>query len=295
MHHRQNTRTILIHLLQRLFIVAGLFANITCAGENAMPERLTFGVFPFVQTTRIEHLFAPTASRFGEVLGIPVAIRSSASMQRFRERIEQQRYDLIFIQPFDYIRFAAASGYIPLASWTFKGTRDHPGKLNAVFVVRQDSSIQSLDDLQGKKIVAPPRESAVAILGELELRKHFPKQLIKTGYSQDHLSCLQQVASRHADVCICAAPPLAIFRKKHHIPLRVIHMSRWLPSSLYAVNKRIPEAQRKKLRKELLSWKIDRANDRQYLLNGVWSSLCPASDTDYDPVRRLWEDYSAGK
>ena len=216
-------------------------------------------------------------------------------MQQFRERIKQQRYDLIFIQPFDYIRFAAGADYIPLASWTFKGTRDHPGKLNAVFVVRGDSPIQSLDELQGKKIVSPPQESAVAILGELELRKQFPKQAVTIGYRPNHLSCLQQVASRHADVCICAAPPLAIFRKKHSVPLRVIHTTRWLPSSLFAVNKRIPETQRKKLRKELLSRKIDHTNDRQYLLNGVWSSLCPVSDTDYDPVRRLWQDYSSGK
>jgi len=295
MNHHQNTRVILINSSLLLLVVLGIFASIAHASEPPMPERLTFGVFPFVQTARIERLFAPMAARFGEVLGVPVAVRSSTSMRQFRERIEQQRYDLIFIQPFDYTRFAAGSNYIPLASWTFKGTRDHPGKLNAVFVVRKDSPILSLNDLQGKKIVAPPRESAIAILGELELRKQFPKQVITVGYSPDHLSCLQQVASRHADVCICAGPPLAIFRNKHSVPLRVIHMSRWLPSSLYAVNKRIPEAQRQELRRELLSWKIDHANDRQYLLNGVWSSLCPASDTDYDPVRRLWQDYSSGK
>ena len=177
------------HLAAFLVACIAAYMPVTLASEDGTPGKLTLGVFPFLQTARLEQLFAPTASRLGEVLDVPVTIRSSSSMQQFRQRIEQQRYDLIFIQPFDYIRFAADAGYVPLASWTFQGTRDHPGKLNALFVVRGDSPIQSLSDLPGKVIVAPPQESAVAILGELELRQRLPQHAVKLEYRPDHLSC----------------------------------------------------------------------------------------------------------
>lgn len=291
-----RTPSVFVHgLLGLLLVFTATYATTTAASEDTIPERLTLGVFPFLQTARLDRLFAPTASRLGELTGVPVTIRSSSDMQEFRERIKQQRYDLIFIQPFDYIRFAADAGYIPLARWSFKGTRDHPGMLNAVFVVRKDSPIHSIGDLQGKNIVAPPYESAVAILGELELRKQFPQHTVTPEYRPDHLSCLQQVATRNADVCICAAPPLAMFRKKHGIPLRTIHVSQWTPSSLYAIHQRIPVPLRQKLRESLLSWHVEHETDRQYLLNGVWSHLHPASDNDYDAVRTLWRAYQANQ
>ena len=266
---------------------------LSSSAETGPGKRMTLGVFPFLQTARLEKLFAPTASRLGELIDTPISVRSSPSMRRFRERIRQQHYDLIFIQPFDYTRFAASAGYIPLARWTFRGTRDHPGELNALFVVREDSPIHSLDDLPGKKIVAPPEESAVAILGMLDLRKRFPGRNIPVEFRPDHLSCLQQLASGNADVCICAAPPLMMFQKKHGMSLRTIHMSQWIPSSLYAVHRRVPEAQRESMRKALLSWRVERDTDRQCLFNGMWSRLHPASDALYAPVRALWETYSS--
>jgi len=278
-----------------LFVFLTLFTTLTQASETNSARQLTLGVFPFVKTAKIEGLFTPAASRLGEILGIPMTVRSSPGMQKFRERIKQQRYDLIFIQPFDYTRFAAKSGYIPLARWTLRNTSDHPGEFNAIFVVREDNPIRSLSDLSDKKIVAPSQGSAVTILGELILRDQFPQKTIPLEYRPNHFSCLQQVASRHADVCISAAPPLEMFSKKHRIPLRVIYMSQWIPSSGYAVHERIPESQRQKLREEMLSWKVGQEADRQYLLKGVWSHLHPANDSDYDPVRTLWRTYQSAQ
>jgi len=246
------------------------------------------GVFPYLPTSKLELFYAPVAARFSEILGIKVNLRSRPDFERFRERVGQQNYDLIFIQPFDYVRTAADSGYLPLARWVTSENSQDTGELRAIFVVGPDSSAQTLSDLSGKRVATPDRDAAVSLLGSYALSKFQLDDDVEIRPLNNHLTCLKQVQLKKAAACVTAWPPLKFFRKQTGINFRVLYETSHIPSSLYAVHKSMPAEQQERLRAEMLSWNADNPEDRIYLHKGGWSRMYPASDSDYDSVREIW-------
>jgi phosphonate transport system substrate-binding protein len=246
---------------------------------------LTFGVFPYLPTKEMERIFAPIAARFGELTGRPVTLRSRPDYERFREQVRQQTYDILFIQPFDYVSVAATSGYIPLARWVASSDQDDRGNLNAIIVTREDSAVQTLADLQDQDVAVPNFDAAVSLLGRHALASAgINVNIHATG---NHIACLQQVQVRRSAACITAWPPVKLFEKKNGVKLRLVFTTDTIPSSLFAVHARVPEKQRRLLETELLSWRSDDPHDTAYLARGAWTRLYPATDKDYDTVRAI--------
>jgi len=251
-------------------------------------ESLTFGVFPYIPTRELEQMYAPTAARFSEILNMEINLRTRPDFARFREQVRQQSYDIIFIQPFDYIRAAADSGYLPLAGLVTTNNNGGTGGLRAIFVVRADSTVNTPNDLEGRR-VAIPEGAAVSLLGKHALSGFQLDGKIEFHSTNNHIACIKQVLVKKAAACITAHTPLEMFQKKTGAQVRVLYETLPIPPPLYAVHKRVPEAQRERLKKEILSWSADNAGDKVYLHGGGWSHLHPASDRDYDPVRTIWK------
>lgn len=248
---------------------------------------LLFGVFPYLPTGKMEQIFAPIAARFSALTGHRIVLRSRPDYARFREQLKQQTYDIVFIQPFDYVRAAAPNGYIPLARWVSSNKREDRGDLRAIVVARPDSDIETLYDLQGRTIAVPNLEAAVCLLGRYALmNRRIDANVHAAG---NHLACLQQVQVRRAAACITAWPPVKLFEHKNKVKLKLLYQSEAIPSSLFAVHKRVPAGERKLLEQELLSWRSTDPASLPYLSRGAWTRLHPASDKDYDGVRKIWK------
>ena len=265
-----------------------LTATVAIAGDDS----LTFGVFPYLPTARMEQIFAPIAARFGELTGRPIVLRSRPDYGRFREQVKQQAYDILFIQPFDYIRVGAPNGYIPLARWVATDDSDDRGDLSAIMVARPDTGIESLQDVQNRAVAVPNLDAAVSLLGRYVLRNQRVNAHIRS--AGNHLACLQQVQVKRAAACITAWPPVKLFEQKNGVKFKVIYQTRAIPSSLFAVHRRVPAEQRKLLQKELLSWRKGDPASAAYLSEGAWTRLYPATDKDYDIVRDIWTQVGTG-
>ncbi len=263
------------------------------SGGSAYPERsadtpFILGVFPYLPASKLEQVYAPVAARFSEVLGEKVVLRSRPDFDRFREQVRQQAYDIILIQPFDYVRAAAPSGYIPVARWVASKDPADDGQLRAIFVVRADSGISGLQDLAGKTIATPHPDAAVSLLGRSVLTETKLDKKVRFSAVGNHTSCLQRLVVRKAAACVTAYPPLKNYRKRTGQLLTVIHESRSVPSSVYAVNESMPPRQRRLLAEEILSWNAESEKHRVYLHLGAWERLHAATDADYEPVRQIW-------
>jgi phosphonate transport system substrate-binding protein len=272
----------------RKFIAASalLLLQLASVTARAQESDLTFGVFPYLPVATMERIFAPIAARFSELTGRPVSLRSRPDYERFREQVRQQTYDIVFIQPFDYVRVAADSGYLPVARWVSSSDPDDHGNLCAVIVARSDTGIDTLDDLRGRHVAVPNMDAAVSLLGLDALsRRHIDAQTQAAG---NHLACLQQVQVKHAEACITAWPPVKLFEAKSGAELKLIHTTEIIPSSLFAVHRRVPEQMRQRIRDELLSWHAGAPYATAFLERGAWTRLAPASDGDYDIVRDIW-------
>ncbi|HED19325.1 MAG TPA: phosphate/phosphite/phosphonate ABC transporter substrate-binding protein [Gammaproteobacteria bacterium] len=275
-------------ILFHLIYFSIIFSAAVIANDPANAS-LTFGVFPYLPTRKLEQMYAPTAARFGELLNVQVKLRTRPDFERFREQVHQQSYDIIFIQPFDYIRAAADNGYLPLARWARAGNGDNIEGLRAIFVVRADSTVNTLNDLAGKRVATPDKDAAVSLLGRHALSSFKLDKKVEIYPINNHIACLTQVRVKKAAACVTAQPTLKLFRDHTGAKLRVLYETQHIPSSLFAVHKRIPKAQRELLKNEILSWSADNTDDKAYLHGGGWSHLHPASDSDYEPVRAIWK------
>jgi hypothetical protein len=161
-------------------------------------QELILGVFPHLPPSELEKVYAPIAARLSEALGRKVKFSSSSSYRKFMAKLDQQAFDIVMVQPFDYVHIADTFGYLPVA------TRDEP--LATIVVVPESSPLTDLNSLKGRKVALPPKVAAVSRLLEAELKDHGlqPTKDVFLSYHRSHMSCLQQMVIGTVDACATA-------------------------------------------------------------------------------------------
>jgi phosphonate transport system substrate-binding protein len=259
--------------------------------ENDEKDKYVFGVFPYLPPANIEKIYASIASDFANILHKPVQLRSRRNFESFRSQVEHEAYDIVYIQPFDYVRVAAINNtYIPIARFVALSDRNNSGVIKAQFVVRSDSKITDIMELEGQTIAMSSEGAAVTLMGKLYLQTYglTGDRNVSLRYQGNHISCLQQVILGKAVACVTARPPLRMMELKTGKRFRVLAETPPIPSSLYAVHKRVPLAHYKLLKQEILSWtKTERG--KQHLKNANIKMYIPTADSDYDVVRAMWQ------
>jgi phosphonate transport system substrate-binding protein len=243
-------------------------------------DEYVLAVFPYLAPRQIENIYAPITAALSEALDRQVRLTSSLSYAKFMHSLNEERYDLVFVQPFDYVSIADAYGYTPLV------TRDEP--LPAILVVADNSSVQTLSDLQDKIIALPPQVAAISRL----VKDH----LIKSGYADNldsrlqyqksHFACMHQVIVGKAQACGTAPPAVRFFRQKTHAKLRIVSQTMAIPNSLFAAHPRISPQERQKIVDTMMSWSTT-APGRKLLDRAKVKAFVPIKDSAYDIVRAM--------
>ncbi len=265
-------------------LIAATLAMLVSPAVCAEPRQAHYvlGVFPYLPPVRLERLYAPVARALGEAAGVHLTFRTRGSFERFREALAEGRFDLVFVQPFDYVRAAAPAGYRPLARWK--------GRLRALVVTRAEGApVESIADLGGRRVAMPPPDAAVSILGRALLAERGLAGAVEIAHLRNHFACIRQVLAHTAAACVTARSPLRVYRARFGGGLRVIARSRPIPSSLFAAHARVPGGIARKWRAALLSWHESEAGRR--LLRGLgFDAFVPANDGEYDVVRAIWRE-----
>ena len=245
------------------------------------PGSYIFGAFPYLPPRELENLFAPIAADFKHVLGRDIQFMSKTSYEAFaKSLLEDQLYDIAFVQPFDYVNAADHAKYLPLAA--------RPEKLYALIVTLNESPIHSIADLKGKRISLPPKDAAISRLIRVYLRKHglIAGKNIEYVYLRSHTSCLQHVLIGLIDAC--GTTPSAMYHLKDGSSeqLRGIAETDAIPPALFVVHTRVPEADRKLILKAILAWSKVPEGPAGIQLSG----FAPIHDSAYDVVRKFPAD-----
>lgn len=269
-------------LLMWVLVSFFVFTGPVIAGHNTTEQvqELTLGVFPHLPPRELEKVYAPIAAKFSEVLGKKVHFRSSSSYKKFMKKLDKQAFDIVMVQPFDYVRIADKFGYLPIA------TRSEP--LATIVVVPEDSKISDMASLKGKKVALPPSVAAVSLLLKAALKEQgmVPDQDIQLSHHRSHVSCMQQVVIGTVDACGTAAPALRFFADKMNTKLKVIAETRKIPHTLFAVHPKISETDREKILQALQA--LSKTEEgRKLLKRGKLKPFIPIKDSDYDVVRNF--------
>ncbi len=276
-----------------LLLLVGFLFLTANSSIYAKPETFhkdcILGVFPFLSAQRLESVFAPIAAELSTVINCSIRFQSSSSFKVFMEKLEQQKYGIAFVQPFDYVRIAAKNGYIPLVTYS--------ENLHAVIVSKTSSNINTIHDLKGKTLALPPPVAAVSYLTRAMLEQAGMGLLtdVTLLYTKNHGSCMQQVLIGKADACGTAPPPVRLFQKKNKLQLKQIAISAPIPHSLFVVRDIISEKLLDKLQQKMLNIKLSDNAQKLFIKEGTKSPFRVVTDSEYDIVRDYWHRYRTTK
>lgn len=264
-------------------IVLGVLCTLACV-TSASPtvQKITYsvGVFPHLPPRDLDAVFSPIVADLSKISENNMVLQSSTTYEKFVELLDNQTFDIVFVQPFDYVRMADKFGYHPIA------TRNE--SLSAILVVQPDSPIKTTMDLKGKTISLPSKTAAVSYLTLALLAEHKLKPGIdvKLTYHRSHVSCIQRVLIGLADACGSAAPAVRFIEKKMGVTLRTVGESVKVPHTLFAVHPRVPVEVRQKITQRILDWANSPAG-QALLQRGQLLPFRATSDAEYNIVRTL--------
>lgn len=253
-----------------------------CAREAGAAETpYNLGILPYLPLTRIHELYGPIAADLSAKLGREVRLSSKADYASFRDELRRQTYDIGFVQPFDYVDAHDKYGYLPLAR--------RAERLDAVIVVRQDSTLKGIKDLQGKTVANPPMDAAVSHLTSMALRDAGinPDTGVKRYYGKNHFACLQSVVIGAADACGMAEGALRTIEKDREAVdrFRILYQTASIPPALFVAHSRLARKDHAVIRRTILDWP-NTDEGRKIIERGQFIRFVPADDAEYEEVRR---------
>lgn len=217
-----------------------------------------FGVFPFLPVIALEDAFAPVAAEISSDIRHPVRLNLTSSYSVFIADLQRQAFDIVYMHPFDYVRYGHANGYIPLVART-EG-------LYAIFTVKRGSRIRKISDLKGKRLGTPPATGAVTYLA-LHALHHAGISLakdVKLKYFHNHFSCLQQMQIGNIDSCVTSPLTLKAFESQFGLRVVRIGQSIKIPAGMFAVHNRVPKHEQERIKASLTDSSEQAVNDKDY-------------------------------
>jgi phosphonate transport system substrate-binding protein len=281
--HSNGAPIVIVRLLLLLMI---LFCSVIA---NAA-EPLVMGVFPRRDAAITAKLFRPLSRYLERKLSVPVSLEMSADFDTFLSHLKQRRYDVVHLNPFDYISAHDDLAYDALVQNEELGE----ATIKSAIYVRKDSGIRKITDLKGKKILfgGGPRAMMSYIvptfmLQQAGLTKHDYQEV----YAINPPNAVLAIYLRRADAG-CAGEVvrrLPVVSSKIDVDqLEVIAVSRPLTHLPWAVKQEMPPELRQRLRSLMINLKHSQEG-RKILDQARLSAFNPATNEDYDPHREIVE------
>lgn len=251
-------------------LIAQEIALPATVGMTPSPRVLAFGAFPSHSLVRLEAFYAPFALYLSEALRESVRFGTGKSYARFRERLVAGEFDIAFVQASDYLSFARAAGYRPLA-YGQGGT--------LVVFSRADGVVRTVEDLRGKRIALPPIEddSTTVALQRLRALGLEPGHDVTVVHVEPSSACLQFVAAGRSDAAAMVGAALDFAEARAGIEYAVIDAAAPVPAPLFIAAPRLSAEEGRHVREALVAWSQLPANQAHPAATS-WMTLTVEAD-----------------
>jgi phosphonate transport system substrate-binding protein len=241
---------------------------------------LSMGVVPVFSSAEIHKRAHPVAASLATACGQPVQLALSRSTAEFEAQLKKGKFDLVFLNSYHMVIAHKAQGYLPLV-------REGKQPFKGVLVVRDDSPVRHVSDLEGKTVAFPSPNAFAASLYMRALLEREHKVRVKVQYARTHSNSYRQVIVGEADAASGASYTLGIEPRHIAERLRVIYETPQIAPHPLAAHPRVPSAVRSCIQQTLLNAPPDSPLQTQLDQALIPNPVATTYARDYQPLEKL--------
>lgn len=258
-------------------VCLGLFVSFNIFAQ----EEFKFGsVAQDVPAEMVKRL-TPIVEYLSKKTGYRVSLQVSSNMQAAIESLGTGTTQISYLTPVAYIEAREKYGAVPVASFL----QDGQGYFKLVVVVKNDSTIKTVQDLKGKKFafgdIKAKLQQAIVIKSGIKL-----ESFASYDFLNHYDNIAKAVLNGDFDAGILTEAVAKKFKKDG---IRIIHTSVKLPAHLIVANRKVAPETISKFRNALLALKVTNPKDKAIIVvfDPMYDGFKKANDKDYDAVRLL--------
>lgn len=258
------------------------FTFFTFLSSNVVAEKKAeyiLGIVPQFEIRHTRKIWTPIIDEIEKNTGIKLKFIGSPTISDFEREFNAGRFDFAYMNPYHILLAEKNQGYVPLV-------RDVGRKLHGILVVRRDSPIKSIQELEGKKLAFPsPNALGASLLIRSNLKNDFNIDFNPV-YVKTHSSVYLNVLVKQVDAG--GGVQKTLNQQKDNIKgaLRILHKTPEVSPHPLVVHPRVSVEIREKVKNTLLQ--LGENDIGRALLSKIpIKQIGSASMTDYTPLKKF--------
>ncbi len=265
-------------LVAILLLSIAAFNPLYAAEPVKSQDTYTFAIGPQQSVSELAKHWIPILQYLSEKTGYNLQFTTAKDIPAFQKKMIAGEFDFAFINPYHYLIFHEKSGYQAFA-------HERDGSLTGIIMVRKDSPIRSMHDLNNQTIAFPAPTAIAATMLPLA---YFDEQNIhvtpKYVVSMDSVSL--SVAKGFFPAGGGEIHIFKLLAPELQDQLRILWTSETLPPFPFVVHPRIQKVVVAKILKAMQEMDHDPQGIK--LLKAIhFKGIAPANDSTYDSMHRL--------
>lgn len=273
-----------MHQFSRRYLLAAMASTCAIAAPGVKAwaasnvPTLTFGIVPQQSASKLAATWGPLLAAISAKAGVKLEFRTAPDIPTFEQRMSAGEYDIAYMNPYHYTIFSQGLGYRAVA-------KEKNRKIQGIIVVRADSPIKKIEELQGQTLAFPaPAAFAASVLPRAALRQK--GVAFQAKYVSSHDSVYFSVADGLFPAGGGIVRTLETVSPETQAALRVLWRTEQFTPHAIAALPRVPEALVKRVIGAMTA--LDQSEEGKPLLAGIgFSGIDAATDSEWNDVRQL--------
>jgi len=260
-------------------ILISIFCSIFSVTAQTEQKVYTIGIVPQFEIRHIRKIWNPILNEIKKKTGYKLKFVGSPTIPDFESEFSAGSFDFAYMNPYHALIANKKQGYIPLV-------RDNGRELQGILVVRKDSGIDSVKDLNGAKISFPaPNALGASLLMRADLRNQH-KINFNPVYVKTHSSVYLNVIVKQTDAGGGVGKTLKQQKENIRGALKVIYRTPKVSPHPLSVHPRVPEKVKEDIKQAFL--KLGESDAGKALLSKIpMKKVGDAKISDYTPLNKF--------
>jgi len=234
-----------VRMVTLAILFSFIIVNLSTSSVFASQAIYRFGVVPQFEPRKLADIWIPIFREIEQRSGLEIQMVGSPRIGDFETAFLDGEFDFAYMNPYHAMLALRNQGYVPLI-------RDGSRRLSGILVVRNDSSIKTIQELDGLAVAFPsPNALGASLLMRYELESDHGVRvnpLYVHTHSSVYLNVILDKSAAGGGVMSTLESQRPAIREK----LRVIYETRTIAPHPIVVHPRVPEQIRRKLQKTIL-------------------------------------------